>query len=69
LPTFQPTQIGKRVQREQTDLPKSTEITVDMKMEFCTKIKKLPIESLQSFVEFAQNVQGTSVSALENEKF
>jgi hypothetical protein len=53
-----------------SNIPESTnEVTVDMKMEFCSKIKKLPIESLQKFVEHAQQLQKSAVSELENEKF
>lgn len=28
------------------------EVTVDMKMEFCSKIKKLPVDALSKFVEY-----------------
>ena len=28
------------------------EVTVDMKMEFCSKIKKLPVETLAKFVDY-----------------
>lgn len=41
---------------------------MDMKMEFCSKIKKLPIESLQKFVDYTMQVQGSAVDELENEK-
>lgn len=40
-----------------------------MKMEFCSKIKKLPVENLHKFVEKAMEIQKDSVAELENEKF
>ena len=53
----------------QQEEPNLTEVTVDMKMEFCSKIKKLPVENLHKFVEKAMEIQKDSVAELDNEKF
>lgn len=58
----------QRLAEPEQSLPASTVVTVDMKMEFCSKIKKLPIESLQKFVDYTMQVQGSAVDELENEK-
>lgn len=48
--------------------PASTEVTTDMKVEFCNRIKKLTPEQLTKFVGYVQSTIASSMTEMENDR-